>query len=49
MEMRDTTGTYLAVMRCCIIETDEAKYHDHNSGHARKRVDLKKGEIDWKP
>ena len=36
---------YLAVRRCRNIETDKAKYHGHESSHARKRVNLKKGQI----
>jgi hypothetical protein len=44
-----TNRTYLAVMRHCVIVGDEAKYHDHESSHARKRVNLKKGQINWKP
>src|SRR6267142_2296253 len=34
--------TYLAVYLSRIVRTDQAKYHDHESGHARGRVHLRK-------
>jgi hypothetical protein len=38
-------ATYLAVVFCRNVKSDQGKYHGDESGHARNRIDLPK-EVD---
>ena len=41
--MMDLKHAYLTVVLSRYVNTDYAKYHGHQSGHARSQVDLPKG------